>query len=225
MNIVKTRSFWLCVIFLGLLIGGSLMSQQQISGGGAVVLSPGSNIVGKVGIDQTTPGTTNGVQLTAGSAIAGNFRVDQTTPGTTNGVSLAQVGSTTVATGNGVTGAGVQRVTIASDQTAFTVFNVPKTSCGSTAVGVALQAVPLSATLATSAATTCVQVIVLNNTTAGALTVTITDNQGTPINDLLTFSIPAFSQVIQPLWGLPFTTGVKWTASGSGVTGGMTGYQ
>jgi hypothetical protein len=55
--------------------------------------------------------------------------------------------------------------------------------------------------------------------------VTVTDNQGTPINDLLTFSIPAYSQVIQPLWGLPFTTGVKWTASGAGVTGGMTGFQ
>lgn len=43
-----------------------------------------------VKIDQTTPGTTNGVQvnaaLPAGSNIIGNFRVDQTTPGTTNGV-------------------------------------------------------------------------------------------------------------------------------------------
>ena len=51
-------------------------------------LPAGTNIIGKVGIDQTTPGTTNGVQLTAGTAIAGKFGIDQTTPGTTNAVAL-----------------------------------------------------------------------------------------------------------------------------------------
>ncbi len=55
-------------------------------------LAAGSAIIGKVGIDQTTPGTTNGVQvnaaLPAGSNIIGNFRIDQTTPGTTNGVQV-----------------------------------------------------------------------------------------------------------------------------------------
>lgn len=39
-----------------------------------------------VSIDQTTQGTTNGVQLKAGTAIAGKVGIDQTTPGTTNGV-------------------------------------------------------------------------------------------------------------------------------------------
>jgi len=72
--------------------------------GGSVGLLSGTQIVGKVGIDQTTPGTTNGVQvnaalptgantigavnLNAGSNIVGNFRIDQTTPGTTNGVQV-----------------------------------------------------------------------------------------------------------------------------------------
>lgn len=41
-----------------------------------------------VAIDQTTQGTTNGMQLKAGTAIAGKFGIDQTTPGTTNGVVL-----------------------------------------------------------------------------------------------------------------------------------------
>ena len=59
--------------------------------------------------------------LPAGSNIIGNVRIDQTTPGTTNGSSLSHVGSTVVATGNGVVGAGVQRVAIASDNTAFSV--------------------------------------------------------------------------------------------------------
>lgn len=51
-------------------------------------LPAGAAIIGKVGIDQTTPGTTNAVALTAGSAIIGNVRIDQTTPGTTNGVQV-----------------------------------------------------------------------------------------------------------------------------------------
>jgi hypothetical protein len=55
--------------------------------------------------------------LTAGSAIVGKVGIDQTTPGTTNAVSLAQLGATTISTGNGVSGAGVQRVTLASDST------------------------------------------------------------------------------------------------------------
>ena len=95
------------------------------SGTWGVGLNAGSNLVGKVGIDQTTPGTTNGVQvnaaLPAGSNLIGKVGLDQTTPGTTNAISLAQVGSTTVATGNGVVGTGVQRVAIASDNTAFSV--------------------------------------------------------------------------------------------------------
>lgn len=48
----------------------------------------GTAIIGKVGIDQTTPGTTNGVALTAGTAVAGKFGIDQTTPGTTNAAQL-----------------------------------------------------------------------------------------------------------------------------------------
>ena len=76
---------------------------------GVVGLNTGSAIIGKVGIDQTTPGTTNGVQvvaalptgantignigLIAGSAIVGNFRIDQTTAGTTNGIQITGPGT------------------------------------------------------------------------------------------------------------------------------------
>lgn len=95
----------------------------------ALTLGAGSAIVGKFGIDQTTPGTTNLVQvggsLPAGSNLLGKLGIDQTTPGTTNAVSLAHVGSTAVATGNGVAGAGVQRVTIASDNSAISVTSAP----------------------------------------------------------------------------------------------------
>lgn len=48
-------------------------------------------------------------------------KIDQTTPGTTDGVSVAHIASTAVASGNGTASAGCQRVTIASDNTAFAV--------------------------------------------------------------------------------------------------------
>jgi hypothetical protein len=58
----------------------------------AAAIAAGTNIIGKVGIDQTTPGTTNGVQvnaaLPAGTNLMGKVGIDQTTPGTTNGVQV-----------------------------------------------------------------------------------------------------------------------------------------
>lgn len=58
--------------------------------------------------------------LVAGSAIIGKVGVDQTTPGTTNGVAIAQIGSTTVDSNSGVKSAGTIRVVIATDQPALT---------------------------------------------------------------------------------------------------------
>lgn len=73
----------------GLKVDGSAAT-QPISGN--VGLLAGSAIVGQFGIDQTTPGTTNGVQvnaaLPAGTNIVGKVGIDQTTPGTTNGVQV-----------------------------------------------------------------------------------------------------------------------------------------
>lgn len=64
----------------------------NINAGQAVGLNAGAAVVGKVGIDQTTPGTTNAVQvigsLPAGSAVLGKTGIDQTTPGVTNGVQV-----------------------------------------------------------------------------------------------------------------------------------------
>lgn len=68
----------------GLTIGVS----GTVTASGSVALLAGSAIVGQVGIDQTTDGTTNAVHLKAGTAIAGKFGIDQTTPGTTNAVQL-----------------------------------------------------------------------------------------------------------------------------------------
>ena len=89
-------------------------------------LVAGSAIVGKVGIDQTTPGTTNLVSigtngtvainaaLPIGANIIGALSANQS-------VNKAQINGVTPLMGNGVTGTGSQRVTIASDNTAFAV--------------------------------------------------------------------------------------------------------
>jgi hypothetical protein len=113
----------------------------------APVLVAGSAIIGKVGIDQTTPGTTNAVAVTnlpttvdtnSGVKSASTLRVVLATdqPALTNkllvtpdsvalpanqSVNVSQINAVTPLMGNGVTGTGSQRVTIASDNTAFSV--------------------------------------------------------------------------------------------------------
>jgi hypothetical protein len=63
-------------------------------------LVTGSAIIGRVGIDQTTPGTTNLVALAANQSV-----------------NVAQINGVTTTMGNGASGTGVQRVTIANDST------------------------------------------------------------------------------------------------------------
>lgn len=105
-----------------------------------ITLHSGTNLIGKVGIDQTTPGTTNLVALTAETTKV--LGVTRTADGsgnlltsTTNALDVnlkssglsnlstntAQINGVTPLMGNGVTGTGSQRVTIASDNTAFSV--------------------------------------------------------------------------------------------------------
>lgn len=97
-------------VYLGASSGGTLTGLLIGAGteAGALRVTLPTDGTGKVG-------------LIAGTALVGKVGLDQTTPGTTNAVSLAQIGATTVSTGNGVAGAGVQRVTVASDNTAFSV--------------------------------------------------------------------------------------------------------
>lgn len=57
--------------------------------------------------------------LPAGTNLMGKVGIDQTTVGTTNGISIAQIGANTVLTGNGVSGTGSQRVNLASDNSAL----------------------------------------------------------------------------------------------------------
>ncbi len=198
-------ALWL-IAFTLLIVGGVRAQLQQSGGpGSTVTLQTGSAIAGKFGIDQTTPGTTNGVQVNAALPAGAN--------------SIGNLGTVTAVTA-------ITNALPAGTNVIGTVNTIPKTSCGNTlATGSALAAVPTSSTLLTSAVTACVVAAIFNNTTASALTISLTDNTATPINSLLTFSIPANSSLVQPLWGSSFNLGVKWTSSGAGITGSVVAYQ
>ncbi len=74
----------------GLYSGRPKIAQLASDGSFVCTLAAGSAVVGKLSIDQTTPGTTNGVQivaaLPAGTALLGKVGFDQTADGTTNRV-------------------------------------------------------------------------------------------------------------------------------------------
>ena len=113
---------------------------------GAVVLAAGAALIGKVGIDQTTPGTTNAVAATnfpttldtnSGAKSASTVRVvlatDQpqltakllVTPDANSAVNVAQLAGTTADTNSGNKSAGTLRVVLATDQPNLTApFNV-----------------------------------------------------------------------------------------------------
>ncbi len=214
------RSFWLGVIVLGLLVAGGVMqSQVQVSGGAAVTQS-GTWTVQPGNTANTTAWKVDGSAVTqpvsgtffqATQPVSGTFwQATQPVSGTVT-VNALPAGTNVI--GHVITDSG-------------TINTVPKTACGNTvASGSTLAAVPTSSTLLTSAATACVEVAVFFNTNASAATVTLTDNTATPINAMLTFSIPGNSNVIEPLHGGAFNAGVKWSASGTGVTGFVVAYQ
>jgi hypothetical protein len=102
----------------------------------------------------------------------------------------------------------------------------PYTSCGTTAYTAALQAAPTASTVI-APATTCVLVLNLSNTSAGALNITVTDNQGTPVPFLNAVTLNAGETRTYPFapGGAKFTSGIKMQASGVGIVYSAEGLQ
>ena len=181
----------------------ALIAQLQQSGGaGSTVtigaaLPAGTNVIGKASIDQTTPGTTNKVSIGTDGTIAVNAAL----PAGNNNIGDVDVASLPALA------AGTATIGVV----------VPKTACGTTVFNQDLAAVPT---------TTCLMRAYFNNTNASAQTVTLTDNTGTPLNVVgAAFSIPGLSNVVIPFDGIRFNAGIKWVAGGTGVVGGMWGFQ
>jgi hypothetical protein len=166
---------------------------------------------------QQSGGPGSSVTLLAGANVIGHVITD---------ASSAVIGHVIVDTAPTTAVTGTFWQTTQPVSIAAAVKTYPSTTCGSTAVGVALGALPTTSTLATSAATTCVIAVYFENSNATALNVTLTDNTGTPLNAVgPAFVIPGLSNMVIPLYGIPFNLGVKWLASGTGGLAGLVGYQ
>lgn len=97
--------------------GDSVRAWYLRNGAQATVLTAAGALVGGDAANGLDVDVTRLPALVAGTALIGKVGIDQTTAGTTNAVSLAQIGATTVLGGNGASGAGALRVTIANDST------------------------------------------------------------------------------------------------------------
>lgn len=84
---------------------------------GVVTQATGTNLHTVVDSGTITAVTAITSALPAGTNLLGKVGIDQTTVGTTNAISIAQIGANTVLTGNGTSGTGAQRVNISSDNT------------------------------------------------------------------------------------------------------------
>lgn len=162
--------------------------------------------------------------LPTGSNLIGKVGLDQTTPGTTNAVSIAYINTTAVDANTGNASNGTLRVVIASNQPALSVS--PPVTCGGSKFSQQWAAVPTSATLLTTATTSCLFTLAVTNTNSSTQTFTLTDNTATPINVVgPAFVIPGLSTMIWSFGGVPFNLGIKWSAGGTGVTGAATWVQ
>lgn len=93
---------------LGVNVNGTVPISGTVAVSSLPATPAGTNVIGKVGIDQTTPGTTNKVSigtdgtvainaaLPAGTNLIGKTGIDQTTPGTTNKVSIGTDGTVAI---------------------------------------------------------------------------------------------------------------------------------
>lgn len=82
---------------------------------GVVLAAETTKVIGTINIAASQT-----IGIVAGTALIGKVGFDQTTPGTTNAVSFAQIGATTVDSNSGVKSAGTIRVVIATDQPQLT---------------------------------------------------------------------------------------------------------
>lgn len=173
----------------------------------------------------STIATNTGSSIVAGTAVIGKVGIDQTSVGTTNAVSLAQVGTTTVSTGNGTSGAGVQRVAIASDNTAFSVNNSALTNFGAGEYETVAASATDQILGATGAVGDYLSGILITPTTTAAGSVSIKDGNGSSIpifntgtlSNLVPFFVPLGMVTVNattPGWKV--TTGTNVTVIGIG---------
>jgi hypothetical protein len=191
------RKLWGIGVITALLVAGSLLAQLNQSGGaGSAVTAT------QTGTWTVQPGNTA-----------------NTTPWL---FSLTQGGNTAQVTAGGAMKIDGSAVT---QPVSGTLTVVPKTTCGTTAYDSGMVSMPTASTAVTATAT-CVNAIVFVNTTASSQSVTVTDNQGTPVTYLASFSLPANSTFVYDLQYVKMASGIKWSAAAaSSVNAQVIGFQ
>jgi hypothetical protein len=106
-----------------------------------------------------------------------------------------------------------------------TLTMVPRTACGTTAYDSGMVSLPTASTAITSTAT-CVNGIIFVNSTGQNQTISVTDNQGTPVSYLASFAIPANSTFVYDLQYAKLASGIKWSATNAtSVNAQIVGFQ
>jgi len=191
------KKLWGMVAVVVLFVGGSLLGQLNQSGGA------GSSVTAtQSGTWTVQPGNTA-----------------NTTPWL---ASLSQGGNTAT-----ISAAGALKIdgSAVTQPVSGTLTSVPKTTCGATAFDSGMVAIPTASTAVTATAT-CVNAIIFVNITGSAQTVNLTDNQGTPVSYLTSFSIPANSTLVYDLNYAKLAAGVKWSATNAtSVNAQIVGFQ
>ena len=102
---------------------------------------------------------------------------------------------------------------------------VDKTACGTTAYDSGIVTMPTTSTVVTATAT-CINAVVFVNTTASTQTITLQDNQASPVTYLESFQVPANSTLVYDLHNARLANGIKWQATNaSSVNAQIVGYQ
>ncbi len=185
----NSRIFWtLAVILAGIVFLSRPGSAQLQQSGG-----PGSSVTVTSGTITATQGT--GANLHVDVDSAPTTAVTGTFWQTTQPVSMATAPALVAST-------------------AMIGYTRPQNACSTTNYESVMSNPPTSSTSLT-ATTTCVTVIYVSNTTASAATLTLQD-QGTGCNSAAciwvdAFSVPANSNMILPLYGAKFASGIKWS--------------
>jgi len=212
----SSKHFRPAVATLGLLVIFTLIvswpssAQLQQSGGpgSSVTLNAGANLVGKVGIDQTTPGTTNGVTLLASSAVVGHV---------INDASSAVIGHVVVDSASSTAVTSLPATPAGTNNVGF-VRVLPSSCTQSTNFSNATSQVATGAGTTVTSTTTCVTYAYANNITNSAVTLRLADKAGTPVIWLggnADFSIPANSNIRIPVDGVTFAGGITAIAGTS----------
>jgi len=185
--------------------------------GAVVALFVAGSLLGQLSQSGGTGSAVTATQSGAWTVQPGNTA--NTTPWL---MSLSQGGNTAQVTAGGAVKIDGSAVT---QPVSGTLTVVPKTSCGTTAYDSGMVALPTAATAVTATAT-CVNAIVFVNTTGAAQTVTVTDNQATPVAYVSSFQLPANSTFVYDLNYARMASGVKWSAANAtSVNAQIVGYQ